>query len=117
MPEGAVRSPRHRRHRPAPRSRGNRRLWPRLLSEDDDTGTAVRDPVGPLLTLTVLLLACVLVTAYRLELRALLGEDTTVCLPRRSPEDRCPRRCQQAGVRDHNRVNPGTADLRTRRDR
>ncbi|MCX4985967.1 hypothetical protein [Streptomyces sp. NBC_00572] len=41
----------------------NRWLRPRLLSEDDDTGMAVKDPVGPLLTLTVLLLAFVLVTA------------------------------------------------------
>ncbi|MEU2243168.1 hypothetical protein ABZ572_27560 [Streptomyces sp. NPDC018338] len=38
-------------------------LRPRLLSEDDDTGMAVKDLVGPLLTLTVLLLAFVLVTA------------------------------------------------------
>ncbi|MFJ8825496.1 hypothetical protein ACIREE_27455 [Streptomyces sp. NPDC102467] len=41
----------------------NRWLRPRLLSEDDDTGMAVKDLVGPLLTLTVLLLAFVLVTA------------------------------------------------------
>ncbi|MEU5218665.1 hypothetical protein AB0G79_21040 [Streptomyces sp. NPDC020807] len=41
----------------------NRYLRPRLLSEDDDTGMAVKDLVGPLLTLTVLLLAFVLVTA------------------------------------------------------
>ncbi|MFJ4713826.1 hypothetical protein [Streptomyces sp. NPDC088785] len=41
----------------------NRFLRPRLLSEDDDTGMAVKDLVGPLLTLTVLLLAFVLVTA------------------------------------------------------
>ncbi|WP_052868668.1 bestrophin-like domain [Streptomyces niger] len=41
----------------------NRLLRPRLLSEDDDTGMAVKDLVGPLLTLTVLLLAFVLVTA------------------------------------------------------
>lgn len=41
----------------------NRWLRPRLLSEDDDTGMAVKDMVGPLLTLTVLLLAFVLVTA------------------------------------------------------
>ncbi|MFD6436211.1 hypothetical protein ACFWFC_26175, partial [Streptomyces venezuelae] len=41
----------------------NRFLRPRLVSEDDDTGMAVKDLVGPLLTLTVLLLAFVLVTA------------------------------------------------------
>ncbi|WP_327670830.1 MULTISPECIES: hypothetical protein [unclassified Streptomyces] len=41
----------------------NRYLRPRLLTEDDDTGMAVKDLVGPLLTLTVLLLAFVLVTA------------------------------------------------------
>ncbi|MGW7067216.1 bestrophin-like domain [Streptomyces sp. NPDC054855] len=41
----------------------NRYLRPRVLSEDDDTGMAVKDLVGPLLTLTVLLLAFVLVTA------------------------------------------------------
>ncbi|MEU6990159.1 hypothetical protein ABZ953_05785 [Streptomyces sp. NPDC046465] len=41
----------------------NRFLRPRLLSDDDDTGMAVKDLVGPLLTLTVLLLAFVLVTA------------------------------------------------------
>ncbi|MEU8891572.1 hypothetical protein [Streptomyces sp. NPDC048442] len=41
----------------------NHFLRPRLLSEDDDTGMAVKDLVGPLLTLTVLLLAFVLVTA------------------------------------------------------
>ncbi|RST19600.1 DUF4239 domain-containing protein [Streptomyces sp. WAC05374] len=41
----------------------NRFLRPRLLSEDDDTGMAVKDLVGPLLTLTVLLLAFVMVTA------------------------------------------------------
>ncbi|MEU4032229.1 hypothetical protein [Streptomyces anulatus] len=41
----------------------NRWLRPRLLSEDDDSGMAVKDLVGPLLTLTVLLLAFVLVTA------------------------------------------------------
>ncbi|MGW0034613.1 bestrophin-like domain [Streptomyces sp. NPDC003314] len=41
----------------------NRFLRPKLLSEDDDTGMAVKDLVGPLLTLTVLLLAFVLVTA------------------------------------------------------
>ncbi|MFJ7209616.1 hypothetical protein ACIQWR_39550 [Streptomyces sp. NPDC098789] len=41
----------------------NRFLRPRLLSEDDDSGMAVKDLVGPLLTLTVLLLAFVLVTA------------------------------------------------------
>ncbi|WP_425832155.1 hypothetical protein [Streptomyces fractus] len=41
----------------------NRYLRPRLLAEDDDTGMAVKDLVGPLLTLTVLLLAFVLVTA------------------------------------------------------
>ncbi|MFJ9041140.1 hypothetical protein ACIRF8_31805 [Streptomyces sp. NPDC102406] len=41
----------------------NRYLRPLLLSEDDDTGMAVKDLVGPLLTLTVLLLAFVLVTA------------------------------------------------------
>lgn len=40
----------------------NRFLRPRLLGEDDDTGMAVKDLVGPLLTLTVLL-AFVLVTA------------------------------------------------------
>ncbi|WP_426403581.1 hypothetical protein ACN9M0_12170 [Streptomyces sp. R-07] len=38
-------------------------LRPRLLNEGDDTGMAVKDLVGPLLTLTVLLLAFVLVTA------------------------------------------------------
>ncbi|SES48084.1 hypothetical protein SAMN04487983_10676 [Streptomyces sp. yr375] len=42
----------------------NRFLRPRLLSEDDDTGMAVKDLVGrPLRTLTVRLLAFVLVTA------------------------------------------------------
>ncbi|MFD8320716.1 bestrophin-like domain [Kitasatospora purpeofusca] len=41
----------------------NRFLRPLLLNEDDDTGMAVKDLVGPLLTLTVLLLAFVLVTA------------------------------------------------------
>ncbi|WP_328939289.1 hypothetical protein OG288_37390 [Streptomyces tauricus] len=41
----------------------NRFLRPLLLSEDDDSGMAVKDLVGPLLTLTVLLLAFVLVTA------------------------------------------------------
>ncbi|MDI3388245.1 hypothetical protein QIS99_18835 [Streptomyces sp. B-S-A8] len=40
----------------------NRYLRPRLVS-DDDEGMAVKDLVGPLLTLTVLLLAFVLVTA------------------------------------------------------
>ncbi|MFD7298566.1 hypothetical protein ACFV9W_35245 [Streptomyces sp. NPDC059897] len=42
----------------------NTYLRPRLLAEDDDSGMAVKDLVGPLLTLTVLLLAFVLVTAY-----------------------------------------------------
>lgn len=41
----------------------NRWLRPRLLKEDDDTGMAVKDLVGPLLTMTVLLLSFVLVTA------------------------------------------------------
>ncbi|MGW4893199.1 bestrophin-like domain [Kitasatospora sp. NPDC004240] len=41
----------------------NRYLRPRLLKEDDDTGMAVKDLVGPLLTLTVLLLAFVLASA------------------------------------------------------
>ncbi|MEU7012253.1 hypothetical protein [Streptomyces sp. NPDC046385] len=41
----------------------NRWLRPRLLNADDDEGMAVKDLVGPLLTLTVLLLAFVLVTA------------------------------------------------------
>ncbi|MEV0254555.1 hypothetical protein AB0H82_09835 [Streptomyces sp. NPDC050732] len=41
----------------------NRYLRPRLVSEDDDAGMCVKDLVGPLLTLTVLLLAFVLVTA------------------------------------------------------
>ncbi|MGQ4489999.1 hypothetical protein ACN6LM_000424 [Streptomyces sp. SAS_281] len=41
----------------------NRWLRPRLVSEDDDTGMAVKALVGPLLTLTELLLAFVLVTA------------------------------------------------------
>ncbi|MFI5662695.1 hypothetical protein [Streptomyces sp. NPDC051684] len=41
----------------------NKFLRPRLLTEDDDSGMAVKDLVGPLLTLTVLLLAFVLVTA------------------------------------------------------
>ncbi|MWA14547.1 DUF4239 domain-containing protein [Streptomyces sp. BA2] len=40
----------------------NRFVRPRLMS-DDDAGMAVKDLVGPLLTLTVLLLAFVLVTA------------------------------------------------------
>ncbi|TGB14667.1 DUF4239 domain-containing protein [Streptomyces sp. MZ04] len=40
----------------------NRFLRPRLMA-DDDAGMAVKDLVGPLLTLTVLLLAFVLVTA------------------------------------------------------
>ncbi|MEU2654937.1 hypothetical protein ABZ615_06400 [Streptomyces sp. NPDC007325] len=41
----------------------NRWLRPRLLTEDDGTGMAVKDLVGPLLTMTVLLLSFVLVTA------------------------------------------------------
>jgi hypothetical protein len=41
----------------------NRWLRPRLLSEDDDTSMVVTDLVGPLLNLTVLLPAFVLVTA------------------------------------------------------
>ncbi|MFE1288375.1 hypothetical protein [Streptomyces sp. NPDC058751] len=41
----------------------NRFLRPRLITGDDDEGMAVKDLVGPLLTLTVLLLAFVLVTA------------------------------------------------------
>ncbi|MBW5422013.1 DUF4239 domain-containing protein [Streptomyces sp. BG9H] len=41
----------------------NRFLRPRLVREDDDAGMCVKDLVGPLLTLTVLLLAFVLVTA------------------------------------------------------
>lgn len=41
----------------------NRFLRPRLLTEDDGTGMAVKDLVGPLLTMTVLLLSFVLVTA------------------------------------------------------
>lgn len=41
----------------------NRWLRPCLLSDDEDSGMAVKDLVGPLLTLTVLLLAFVLVTA------------------------------------------------------
>ncbi|MEV7416312.1 hypothetical protein [Streptomyces sp. NPDC089919] len=41
----------------------NRYLRPRLLTEDDGTGMAVKDLVGPLLTMTVLLLSFVLVTA------------------------------------------------------
>ncbi|MFF9483758.1 hypothetical protein [Streptomyces sp. NPDC014676] len=41
----------------------NRFLRPKLFNEDEDTGMAVKDLVGPLLTLTVLLLAFVLVTA------------------------------------------------------
>lgn len=41
----------------------NRFLRPKLFDEDEDTGMAVKDLVGPLLTLTVLLLAFVLVTA------------------------------------------------------
>lgn len=41
----------------------NRYLRPRLVTDDDDAGMAVKDLVGPLLTLTVLLLAFVLVTA------------------------------------------------------
>ncbi|GAB7109060.1 hypothetical protein JCM4814A_73740 [Streptomyces phaeofaciens JCM 4814] len=41
----------------------NRYLRPRLITADDDEGMAVKDLVGPLLTLTVLLLAFVLVTA------------------------------------------------------
>ncbi|MEV0499971.1 hypothetical protein AB0I84_20545 [Streptomyces spectabilis] len=41
----------------------NRYLRPRLIDGDDDQGMAVKDLVGPLLTLTVLLLAFVLVTA------------------------------------------------------
>ncbi|MFI0240386.1 hypothetical protein [Streptomyces sp. NPDC016845] len=41
----------------------NRWLRPRLLSVADDEGMAVKDLVGPMLTLTVLLLAFVLVTA------------------------------------------------------
>ncbi|MFE0173334.1 hypothetical protein ACFWZ2_13525 [Streptomyces sp. NPDC059002] len=41
----------------------NRWLRPRLITAEDDEGMAVKDLVGPLLTLTVLLLAFVLVTA------------------------------------------------------
>lgn len=41
----------------------NHFVRPLLLKVDDDTGMAVKDLVGPLLTLTVLLLAFVLVTA------------------------------------------------------
>ncbi|QCX74189.1 hypothetical protein C9F11_02430 [Streptomyces sp. YIM 121038] len=41
----------------------NRHLRPRLITADDNEGMAVKDLVGPLLTLTVLLLAFVLVTA------------------------------------------------------
>ncbi|MEW2530344.1 hypothetical protein [Streptomyces sp. NPDC047071] len=41
----------------------NRYLRPRLITADDNEGMAVKDLVGPLLTLTVLLLAFVLVTA------------------------------------------------------
>ncbi|WP_306325175.1 hypothetical protein [Streptomyces venezuelae] len=41
----------------------NHWLRPRLLKEDDDSGMAVKDLVGPLLTMTVLLLSFVLVTA------------------------------------------------------
>ncbi|MEU3843814.1 hypothetical protein AB0E88_27730 [Streptomyces sp. NPDC028635] len=41
----------------------NRWLRPRLLNVDDDEGMAVKDLVGPLLTMTVLLLSFVLVTA------------------------------------------------------
>ncbi|MFC8507738.1 hypothetical protein ACFU3J_03205 [Streptomyces sp. NPDC057411] len=41
----------------------NRWLRPRLVADDDDTGMAVKDMVGPLLTMTVLLLSFVLVTA------------------------------------------------------
>lgn len=41
----------------------NRWLRPRLLNKVDDSGMAVKDLVGPLLTLTVPLLAFVLVTA------------------------------------------------------
>ncbi|MEU9706480.1 hypothetical protein [Streptomyces sp. NPDC047981] len=41
----------------------NRWLRPRLVHADDDEGMAVKDLVGPLLTMTVLLLSFVLVTA------------------------------------------------------
>lgn len=41
----------------------NRWLRPRLLNADDEEGMAVKDLVGPLLTLTVLVLAFTLVTA------------------------------------------------------
>ncbi|MFE2009049.1 hypothetical protein [Streptomyces sp. NPDC059491] len=41
----------------------NRWLRPRLLDVEDDEGMAVKDLVGPLLTMTVLLLSFVLVTA------------------------------------------------------
>ncbi|MFI7006323.1 hypothetical protein [Streptomyces sp. NPDC050145] len=41
----------------------NHWLRPWLLNEDDGTGMAVKDLVGPLLTMTVLLLSFVLVTA------------------------------------------------------
>ncbi|MFG2113338.1 hypothetical protein ACGFRB_11990 [Streptomyces sp. NPDC048718] len=41
----------------------NKWLRPRLLKEDDGKGMAVKDLVGPLLTMTVLLLSFVLVTA------------------------------------------------------
>ncbi|MFF3277439.1 hypothetical protein ACFYWU_41965, partial [Streptomyces chrestomyceticus] len=41
----------------------NRWLRPCLLKADDTEGMAVKDLVGPLLTMTVLLLSFVLVTA------------------------------------------------------
>ncbi|MEU2545500.1 hypothetical protein ABZ618_08680 [Streptomyces roseolus] len=41
----------------------NRWLRPRLVGDDDDSGMGVKDLVGPLLTMTVLLLSFVLVTA------------------------------------------------------
>ncbi|MFC5900755.1 hypothetical protein ACFQ60_00615 [Streptomyces zhihengii] len=41
----------------------NRWLRPRLVNADDDEGMAVKNLVGPLLTMTVLLLSFVLVTA------------------------------------------------------
>ncbi|WP_372346637.1 hypothetical protein [Streptomyces sp. KL116D] len=41
----------------------NRWLRPRLVNAADDEGMAVKDLVGPLLTMTVLLLSFVLVTA------------------------------------------------------
>ncbi|GGY80669.1 hypothetical protein GCM10010363_71890 [Streptomyces omiyaensis] len=57
----------------------NRWLRPRLISADDDEGMAVKDLVGPLLTMTVLLLSFVLLITLVITVAAL-----GFCLPRRN---------------------------------